>query len=272
LGTPACRFASPDLANAITGFGREILMWSKSCFEGEGFRVLYGDTDSLFVLSGREEAAESRDVGIRLADRLNRELDKHIRSTWRVESRLELRFETLFRRFFLPVVRHGSEGARKRYAGLIEEGGKTEVVFTGMEAVRRDWTELAKQVQRELYLRLFQDQPVDGYLRETVRDLRAGRLDDLLVYRKALRKDPDSYVASTPPHVAAARKGIGSRGTVVAYYVTVDGPEPAGERRAGIDYEHYVQKQVRAVAEPVLAALGLNFDRVTGDESQLRLF
>ena len=49
LGTPACRFYNPALANSITGMGREILLWSKRWFEAAGFVVLYGDTDSLFV-------------------------------------------------------------------------------------------------------------------------------------------------------------------------------------------------------------------------------
>ena len=49
LGTPACRFFNPALANSITGTGREILLWSKRWFEAAGFSVLYGDTDSLFV-------------------------------------------------------------------------------------------------------------------------------------------------------------------------------------------------------------------------------
>lgn len=60
--------------------------------------------------------------------------------------------------------------------------------------------------------------------------------------------------------------------SVVAYVITGDGPEPAGERKAPIDYEHYVQKLVRAVAEPVLSELGLNFDHIIGDDTQLRLF
>jgi DNA polymerase II len=272
LGTPACRFASPELANAITGFGRELLLWSKGQIENYGYRVLYGDTDSLFVLSGSEEAGEARNLGESLAARLNRDLSEHICRTWRVESKLQLRFERLYLRFFLQAVRHGSAGARKRYAGLVQEGDRLEVVFTGMEAVRRDWTELAKQVQREIYLRLFNDRPVGDYLGEIVKDLRSGRLDTQLVYRKAVRKDLESYLASTPPHVAAARKASGKQGPVVAYVITENGPEPADERRSAIDYEHYVQKQVRAVADPVLALLNLDFSRIIGDDTQLRLF
>ncbi len=272
LGTPACRFASPELANAITGFGRELLLWSKSRIESYGYQVLYGDTDSLFAVSGLEDIGEARSLGERLASRLNQDLSEHVRHTWRVESKLELRFERLFLRLLLPAVRHGTAGARKRYAGLVQINGKAEVVFTGMEAVRRDWTDLARQIQREVYLCLFSDRPVIEYLRATVKNLRGGRLDYLLVYRKAVRKDLDAYVASTPPHVAAARKASGRQGALVAYIITMNGPEPAEERRSAIDYEHYVQKQVRAVSEPVLALLGLDFNRVIGDEAQLKLF
>ena len=54
--------------------------------------------------------------------------------------------------------------------------------------------------------------------------------------------------------------------------MTLAGPEPALERSSPLDHEHYVDKQVRAVAEPVLALLGLDFATVVGDARQLSLF
>jgi DNA polymerase-2 len=59
---------------------------------------------------------------------------------------------------------------------------------------------------------------------------------------------------------------------VIAYVITVAGPEPADQRVSPVDHEHYVQKQIRAVAESVLAQLDLEFDRVIGDDKQLKLF
>jgi DNA polymerase-2 len=272
LGTPACRFYDPRLANAITGFGREVLLWCKARIEAGGRRVLYGDTDSLFVESGEADPDAARRWGEAAAVELTRDLARHIEGTWRVASRLELQLERLYLRLYLPAVRHGTAGARKRYAGLVEAPGGGRVVFTGMEAVRGDWTALAREVQRELYARLFSDRPVDAFLRQAVADLRAGRLDDRLVYRKGLRKPASAYTATTPPHVAAARKMSGRVRGRIAYVMTAAGPEPALERTSPIDYEHYVDKQVRAVAEPVLALLGLDFARVVGDERQLSLF
>ena len=272
LGTPACRFYDARLANAITSFGREVLVWCQRRIEAGGVRVLYGDTDSLFVETGAADAGAARAFGETLAAALNRDLARHIADRWRVTSRLDLAFDRLYLRLCLPAMRHGTAGARKRYAGLVDASGGTRVVFTGMEAVRGDWTDLAKDVQREIYTRLFTDRPVLEYLREVVADLRRGRFDDRLVYRKSLRKAPEAYTATTPPHVAAARKMGGKTRGRVAYVITTDGPEPADDRRHPIDHEHYVDKQLRAVAEPVLALLGQDFADVTGSGKQLPLF
>jgi DNA polymerase-2 len=272
LGTPACRFYDPRLANAITSFGREVLLWCKERIEAGGHRVLYGDTDSLFVESGETDPAAAVRLGETLAARLTVDLASHIAGTWHVASRLELQFERLYLRLYLPAMRHGTAGARKRYAGLVEGPKGPRVVFTGMEAVRGDWTDLARDVQRELFARLFADLPVEDYLRNVVAAVRAGRLDERVVYRKSLRKAPAAYTATTPPHVAAARKMARTSRGRIAYVMTVSGPEPAFERQRPIDYEHYVEKQVRPVAEPVLALLGLDFATVIGDDRQLALF
>jgi DNA polymerase-2 len=272
LGTSACRFYNPALANSITGTGREILLWSKRWFEAAGFHVLYGDTDSLFVSSHGGDPDEMRDRGRQLADSLNGELSQYIGERWKVPSRLELKFEKLYLRLFLPRARHSTRGASKRYAGLRHGAEVGSVEFIGMEVVRRDWTALAKQVQRELYRRLFTDQAVDAYLSELVKQVRNGDMDEALVYRKNLRKDTEEYTATTPPHVVAARKSRQPAGRLVSYVITTAGPEPMDNLQHPIDREHYVLKQVKPVAEPVLETLGLDFERVIGDRRQFDLY
>ena len=39
-----------------------------------------------------------------------------------------------------------------------------------------------------------------------------------------------------------------------------------------LDYEHYLDKQIGAVAEPVLTLRGLDLEQVLGTAKQLRLF
>jgi DNA polymerase II len=281
LGTPACRFFNPALANSITGMGKEMLLWSKRWFETAGFEVLYGDTDSLFVRSGTAGGDGALAEAANLAARLNVDLERYIAERWNVRSRLELEFEKLYARLFLPRARHSARGASKRYAGLLHERGDAggiardtapDVEFVGMEVVRRDWTALAKHVQRELYARLFTDRPVDAFLADVVRRVRSGAVDADLVYRKNLRKDAGDYTASTPPHVAAARKSKQPPGRLISYVMTTGGPEPLDNVRHPLDREHYVAKQVRPVAEPVLETLGLDFERVIGDSRQADLF
>ncbi|HVY83035.1 MAG TPA: DNA polymerase domain-containing protein, partial [Steroidobacteraceae bacterium] len=272
LGTPACRFFNPALANAITGTGKEMLLWSKRWFEDAGFRVIYGDTDSLFVESGSDDAEAARERGQELAKSLSADLAKYIHERWRVQSRLDLKFEKLYLRLFLPTARNSTRGASKRYAGLRKGKDANTVEFVGMEVVRSDWTALAKDVQRELYARLFADEPVDAYLTDVVKRVRSGELDEALVYRKNLRKGSEEYTATTPPHVAAARKSAQKPGRLISYVMTTDGPEPTDNIRHPLDREHYVEKQIKPVAEPVLATLGLDFDLMIGDQRQMQMF
>jgi len=58
----------------------------------------------------------------------------------------------------------------------------------------------------------------------------------------------------------------------VSYVITTAGPEPLGNVQHPLDREHYVQKQVRPVTEPVLATLGLEFEKVIGDNRQLDMY
>ncbi len=96
-----------------------------------------------------------------------------------------------------------------------------------MEVVRRDWTALAKQVQRELYQRLFTDQAVDVYLSEVVRQVRNGELDDALVYRKNLRKQAGA-VHGDDPAACGRRAQIRAAGRSI-------GKLPHDHRRPGTD-------------------------------------
>ena len=47
--------------------------------------------------------------------------------------------------------------------------------------------------------------------------------------------------------------------------ITTAGPQPAESRQAPLDYEHYLDKQVGAVAEPVLTLRGLDLEQILGD-------
>lgn len=266
LGARGCRFFDPRLASSITRRGHEIIQRSRAFLEDEGFEVIYGDTDSLFVLlEGRREAGA---LARGLAARLNEWWRETLAREHRLESRLEVELETLFERFLMPTVRGSSKGTKKRYAGLVrrggDEGGEPELVFKGLETVRTDWTPLARRFQRELYRKVFLDEPYEDFVRETHDALLAGALDGELVYRKRMRQEIGAYAGNLPPHVQAARKGGQSKpGSWVSYVVTANGPLPAEALDAPPDYRHYLERQLEPVADGILHFLGTSFENLT---------
>ena len=271
LGAASCRFFDPDIANAITGFGQQTLRWTQEAFEASGVAVLYGDTDSVFIQLRSAADGAAREEAEALRTEVEARVTARIRDAYRVEPRLHLELERIFARFFMPRVRGGRSGSKKRYAGLHD--GQLEIV--GLESVRRDWPAVAGRLQRGLLTRLFADRDVMPFVREVVAGVRSGDLDRELVYRKRVRKRSiDSYTATTPPHVQAARKAGGAVGSVVRYVVTASGPEPVLPGRplpAAIDHPHYVERVLRPVAEAILSPLELHFDDALDRPRQLSL-
>ncbi len=234
--------------------------------------MIYGDTDSIFVLvgSGYDER-ECRSVGSELAGTLNAFWRERLAKELRVESALEIEFETHYLKFFMPTMRGSERGSKKRYAGSVRaQDGSAKVVFKGLEAVRTDWTPLARRFQRELFARVFTDREYRAWARGILDDLYAGALDDELVYRKRLRRDVDEYEHNVPPHVRAARK-LDRPVRQVRYVITTRGPEPVQARSdARIDYDHYRDRQLAPAADGLLGFLGTSFETVAG--KQLSLF
>lgn len=269
LGSPASRLFSPAVANAITMAGQHVIRLAADAVTRRGPRVIYGDTDSLFVDAGAASGADARREGERLRTEVEHEVAAALEREFGCRSHLALAFQKVYARFFMPEVRRAATGSKKRYAGLVDDA----LDIVGLEAVRRDWSAVARRFQRELLERVLRDQPIDDFVREFVTALRAGRFDDELAYRKAIRKAVADYTKTTPPHVKAARKaGIGGRRTI-RYVMTKAGPEPVDGATAPPDYEHYVEHQVRPIAEAVLRFLpGPDFDTLIGARRQLSLF
>ena len=272
LGTPGCRFFDPRLPTSITRRGHAVIERARRFFEDQGLRVLYGDTDSLFIhVRDAPDEAEAVARGRALAALLTRAMAEEIEHEFRVESHLELRFESHYLRFLMPTMRGGDRGSKKRYAGAVREAdGTIGVVVRGLEAIRTDWTPLARRVQLELLRRVFADEPYAPWLEEIARDLAAGRLDDELVYRKRLRRDLGEYsLEGAPHHVQAARMLETAGGSEVEYVITTAGPEPLSRRSAPIDHTHYLERQLEPACDVVLPFLGTSFAKIAGSQRSL---
>ncbi len=271
MGTTGCRFYHPDLPTAITGTGQWVLRTTADYLRSFGYNVLYGDTDSVFVLLKQEEHRDPDTAGRELAKRVNNFITEKLSSDFNVESKLEIEFEKHYRKFFLPAMRSSTEGARKRYAGLLDNG---TIEFKGLEAVRSDWTELAKEFQKELFRRLFHDLDLKNWILAYVKDLKSGKKDSLLVYKKRIRKGQEHYTKTTPPQIKAARL-LDPEGKMhlkeIRYIMTFQGPVPVQLHPEGIDYQHYVDKQLKPLADGILFTINESFEEIISGK-QMDLF
>ena len=281
LGTPGCRFYDPRLAGTITRTGHWILTFSREFIESEGYQVIYGDTDSLFIHFGDRGQSAIHQVGAQLSEKLNNHLNIELRQRFDVASKLDIEFERLFVHFFMPTIRGREMGSKKRYAGyFINQSGTGELYFAGMETTRRDWTALAKELQVDLFTLLFNKgnaPDLKDELCDLVRDrhtqLYEGKLDDKLVYKKGISKRLEDYTKNVPPHVRAARMLDQLDGKIVSYVMTTGGPEPVQKRsNAAYDYGHYSQKQLAPIADMVLRFFDLDYRSLITGGRQLTLF
>ncbi|MBU0565732.1 MAG: DNA polymerase II [Gammaproteobacteria bacterium] len=283
LGSSGCRFFDTRLASSITLRGHEIMRRTRGLIEAQGHAVIYGDTDSTFVwLRKAHSDDEAALIGRQLVQHINDWWRVYLQSEYGLGSALELQYETHFRRFLMPTIRGAEEGSKKRYAGLITRpDGSDGMVFKGLETVRTDWSPLAQRFQQELYQRIFHRQPHGEYVRDYVRRTLAGELDELLIYRKRLRRRLDDYQRNVPPHVRAARLADDyndrqerprqyQNGGWISYLMTVAGPEPLETRSSAVDYDHYVTRQLQPVADAILPFVGDDFASLV--DGQLGLF
>lgn len=273
LASPNCRYFSLDIGNAITNFGQFIIKLTAKEIENKNkeLKVIYSDTDSVFVETNLGKDLANK-VGAEIQDYITNFYKAYVNKNYSRESFLELQFAKQYLYLMIPKIRGEEKAAKKRYAGLIEKNGKEELEVTGLEAIRGDWTEAAQDFQIQLLMKLFHDEKYEDFIREYIKKIKTGKLDDRLIYRKSIRKELEEYTKTTPPHVKAARKLDKLEGNIIEYYITEDGPEPIQKLKHKIDYEHYIEKQIKPIANQILEVFGKNFEEISSGAKQKKLF
>jgi len=290
MGTPGCRFFDARLPSSITLRGHQIMLRTRELIEDKGHEVIYGDTDSIFVWLNKEVSIKESDIiGSTLARYITQWWREYLAQEYQLESSLELEYETYFSRFIMPTIRGSEQGSKKRYAGMVCQKDFTydhpaphtyKLVFKGLEAVRTDWTPLAREFQKSLYKRIFLNQEFIPYILEVIAELNAGKFNDKLVYRKRLRRTLSEYKRNVPPHVQAARKAdeaaihAGQKpqytnGGWIEYFYTIQGPEPKEYLKSPLDYERYISRQIEPIVDGIVTFLGTSFSKITSKQINL---
>lgn len=280
LGSEGCRFYDTRLSASITKRSHDIIQRTSTYIEDQGYQVIYGDTDSVFVWVDHALTDNEADaLGQQLVTDINLWLTTELSREFGLESYLELEYETHYRQFFMPSIRGADTGSKKRYAGI--RAKDNQLIFKGLEAVRSDWTPLARTFQKELYRRIFADESWLDWLKSEVQALLGGEKDALLTYRKRLRRPLPQYQRSRPPHAKAAAKmdrwlesqnrsaRYETRGGWISYVMTLEGPEPAELSTSTLDYQHYLEKQLQPVADSIFQFTGHDFAEIIRQQQTL---
>ena len=240
----------------------------------EKFNIIYGDTDSLMIkLSKTLRKKELENVGKKFVQRVNKQLPGMI----------ELEFRGLYEGGIFVVREKGRGGAKKRYA-LLDYEGRIEI--RGFETVRRDWCQLAKDVQRKVLVTILKEKnpkKAIEFVRETIKKIKEGKvsLEDLTIFEQITR--PLSQYEQIGPHVKAAKKAR-DRGRpvgegIIIGFVIVKGSGSISDRAEPVedvkpnqyDPNYYINHQILPAAMRVLKALGYTEQEVLSGKIQKKL-
>jgi len=267
MGFFGARWYCRECAEAIAGYARYYIKKTARKAEKDGFEIAYGDTDSIcFVLENKKK----KDV-----EKLVREVNKKLPTV------IELEVEGYYPRGIFVMKRREEGGAKKKYALLDEEG---EIIIKGFETVRRDWSYLAKEVQKKVLEIILKEKKIEKakkYVEKVIDDVRKHKIDDeKMVIRTVLKKGLDSY-QQIGPHVAVARrmkkKGLNvGMGTMIRFIISEDGKSISDKARIPEECEdydagYYVNNQVIPAVERIFDVLGFGKEELKEKKGQKKL-
>ncbi|KAL5269166.1 hypothetical protein ACHWQZ_G002851 [Mnemiopsis leidyi] len=261
LGFSNSRFYAKALAALVTSKGREALLAAKNLVESSmRLEVVYGDTDSIMINTHSTEIQEVMQLGRRVKAEVNK--------MYRL---LEIDIDGVFKSMLLLK--------KKKYAAIslqVQADGnfREERELKGLDIVRRDWSELAKDAGNFVLDCILSNKKRDtvleeihSYLTDIGKQVNEGQIPlQKFVIHKSLTKSPSDYPdKKSQPHVQVALRMIseGKRvvsGDVVEYVICEDGTATAPTQRAyhpselnsqpdtlKIDKHYYLSSQLHPV-------------------------
>jgi len=266
LGFSRARWYNNDCASSVAAWGREYIKSTIKSAQEEGFKVVYGDTDSLMMS---------------IPGKLSEDKINHITNDFltKINKKLPPAMHLEFQGFYI----RGVFVTKKRYALV---GSDKKLTVKGLEIRRRDWAEIAKRTQEQvLNTILWEKNPEKAadLVKAVVKDLRDGKvpLKDLLIYTQITK--PIAEYENTGPNVEAAKKAIkrGKKvlpGDVIQYIITKKGSSISDKaemigfvKENDYDPEYYINNQVLPAVMRVLEALGYTEDELKGLGRQMTL-
>lgn len=269
LGFYGARWYSGESARSTTAYARYYIKDVIAKAVDAGFGVIYSDTDSVFLTLGDKTKEQSKSFARQINEAL--------------PDLMELEFEGYFPSGIFVSAKLSPTGAKKKYA-LMDEHGLMKI--RGFEAVRRNWSKIAKQVQQkvlEIILKEGDSSKAFNYVKNVIAELKNRVIDvEDVVMSTQLQKEIHEY-ESIGPHVAAAQRmkdrgfAVGP-GTFIQFVVTAGkGPVrdrvklPVEIKDNDYDSDYYINNQVIPAVDRIFDVLGYDIKKSLEDKSQSTL-
>jgi len=273
------RLFDREIGSAVTSVGRAIIEHTRRTIEAQGYKVIYGDTDSCMI----QLPPLDREKTIELA----RSIEKTLNASYSEFAKAELnadvhffsiKFEKIYARFF-------QAGKKKRYAGsLVWKEGKevSETDIVGFEIKRSDTPQITKIVQMrvmEMILAGEEYSVIKTLLSDVIKKYRAGKytLDEIGI-PGGIGKALDDY-ESDDAQVRGAKYaneylhtefGKGSKPKRI-YIKTVTAKYPKTDvlcfeyadqvpKEFVVDWELMLEKTIKQPISRIIESLGWNWD------------
>ncbi|MDD4983940.1 MAG: DNA-directed DNA polymerase [Candidatus ainarchaeum sp.] len=268
LAYPRARWYCLECARSTVAYSQEYIKMVCEQAEKNALKVIYSDTDSAFLIYRKQSEVET--------------FLKKINST--LPGEIKLTLDGYYKRGLFVAKKSENVGAKKRYA-LIDFEGNLKIV--GFEFVRRDWSNVAKSLQKEVLEIILKEGNLEKAIkkiRETIALLVAHKVkkEDLVLSSKITK--PLNKYNNISPHVSAARKAerrgvLMKPGTLVNYIITKNGISISERAELeqfvkdnSYDEEYYINNQVLPAVIPLVEQLGFTKEKLIESTKQQRLF
>lgn len=294
------RLAKREIGASTTFGGRECIKFSRQHIINLGFRVLYGDTDSIFYFSKKDNLPEIIKEMNEIVKSLNEGIKDLIEELGGDKNNCYIKIEPkkIYKYFLITKLKSGERGAKKRYAGRViwVEGKELDTEdIMGFEFRRSNSSRLSRELQKKVFRVLFGYEPqekLQKYVKEAKEQLEGKDYEYIGIPQSITR--PFHKYKTTNPWVRGAQW---SNEYLGLNFVPGDKPKviyvrhvPSGYPKTDVvcfrnnrdlpkeyggvivDVEKMFQKTVVAKLEQILDAANLSIEEIVYGQSRLDQF
>lgn len=269
LAAPFFRFYSPTMAQEITKQARKILTETVDLLKGQGYEIIYGDTDSLMINTNSTNLDFARETGEKIRGIVNSEY-----------SSINLKIDAVFKKLMIVT--------KKKYAGNVVdlENGTEEIVLKGLDIVRYDCPVYVNQVGQkivDLILSELSLQEKHEKIKFKLQTIKKQLLNDevpkeKLVITKYLTQDLNSCLQDVPHVQLAKRLNQTSsfkfnNGDAVSFIMCSDKNKTFSQKpfhiteltlmkNLEIDGHYYINIQIYPFVSKICRLIGLEYEQI----------